>query len=81
MGQLTVRGVDARLVAALKPRAAKHGRSAEAEHRAILEEALGDASQNFWIEAARLREEMKGRQHSDSAEIARAKRDRRHQGE
>ena len=40
MANLVVRNLDQRIVDALKQRAAKHGRSAEAEHRAILEEAL-----------------------------------------
>lgn len=40
MSQLIVRDIDARLVRALKQRAARHGRSAEAEHREILREAL-----------------------------------------
>ena len=38
--QLIVRNVDERLVRALKRRASKHGRSAEAEHREILRSAL-----------------------------------------
>jgi hypothetical protein len=37
---LVVRGVDEEIVRALDERAAAHGRSAEAEHRAILTEAL-----------------------------------------
>jgi plasmid stability protein len=41
MANLVVRNLDQRLVDALKQRAARHGRSAEAEHRAILEEMLG----------------------------------------
>ncbi|MFZ1431454.1 MAG: hypothetical protein WAS21_32425 [Geminicoccaceae bacterium] len=40
MATLIVRRVDARLVDALKERALRHGRSAEAEHRAILEAEL-----------------------------------------
>jgi plasmid stability protein len=40
MPDLLVRGVDEALVKALKARAGAHGRSAEAEHRAILAEAL-----------------------------------------
>jgi antitoxin FitA len=40
MAQLLVRNVDRRVVAALRSRAASRGRSAEAEHRAILEHAL-----------------------------------------
>jgi antitoxin FitA len=46
--QLLVRNLDARLVAALKVRAARHGRSAEAEHREILERALlGPSADDF----------------------------------
>lgn len=40
MGQLTVRKVDAEIIRRLKIRAAEHGRSAEAEHREILKQAL-----------------------------------------
>lgn len=40
MKQLVVRNVDDETVRALKQRAARHGRSAEAEHRAILRDAL-----------------------------------------
>ncbi|MDX2015094.1 MAG: hypothetical protein SFW67_33175 [Myxococcaceae bacterium] len=40
MAQLIVRNLDAAVVRALKQRAAARGRSAEAEHRALLEEAL-----------------------------------------
>jgi antitoxin FitA len=37
---LIVRKVDAKIVKSLKEQAARNGRSAEAEHRAILEAAL-----------------------------------------
>jgi plasmid stability protein len=40
MANLVVRNLDQRIVDALKQRAARHGRSAEAELRAILEEVL-----------------------------------------
>jgi len=40
MATLTVRHLDAELVRRLRVRAAEHGRSAEAEHRAILCAAL-----------------------------------------
>jgi plasmid stability protein len=40
MADLVVRNLDQRIIDALKQRAARHGRSAEAEHRAILEEVL-----------------------------------------
>ena len=44
MGSLIVRGVDDDLIARLKRRAAAHGRSAEAEHRDILHQALTEGS-------------------------------------
>jgi len=40
MADLLVRGIDEELVRVLKERAGAHGRSAEAEHRAILAAAL-----------------------------------------
>ncbi len=40
MANLIVRDIDESLVRALKQRAAKHGRSAEAEHREILASVL-----------------------------------------
>lgn len=40
MGQLLVRNIEDRVVGALKERAARSGRSAEAEHREILRAAL-----------------------------------------
>lgn len=40
MTQLIVRNLDEEIVRELKLRAARHGRSAEAEHREILREAL-----------------------------------------
>lgn len=40
MGQLLVRRIEDRVVAALRARAARNGRSLEAEHRELLREAL-----------------------------------------
>jgi len=40
MSNLIVRNLDKSIVDALKKRAVQHGRSAEAEHRALLEELL-----------------------------------------
>jgi len=52
MAQLTVRNVDEEIAEALKKRARQAGRSAEAEHRRILEEALRPrTSQDFFSEA------------------------------
>jgi hypothetical protein len=47
MGSLIVRGVDDCLIASLKARAAAHGRSAEAEHRDILRQALSERSNDM----------------------------------
>jgi plasmid stability protein len=40
MANLIVRNLDPRIVDALKKRAVRHGRSAEAEHRELLESVL-----------------------------------------
>ena len=76
MGQLTVRKVDEELIRRLKIRAAKHGRSAEAEVRAILEEALRAEGEDFWAIADRLRAETPQPQ-SDSGDLVREMRDER----
>ena len=55
MAQLTVRSIPDDLAAALKARAARSGRSAEAEHRRILEEALRADQGASFFEAARAR--------------------------
>lgn len=57
MGRLLVRDVDDELIAALKRRATRNGRSAEAEHRAILETVLSAEMETFAEMAARLRAE------------------------
>jgi antitoxin FitA len=50
MPDLLVRGVDEEIVKALKERAGAHGRSAEAEHRAILAEALARPKRRSFAE-------------------------------
>jgi antitoxin FitA len=55
MDQPIVRGLDDRLIQALKLRAARAGRAAEAEHRAILEQAFQGETETFAEAAARLR--------------------------
>jgi antitoxin FitA len=72
--QLTVRGLDPALVAALKRRAADHGRSMEAEHREVLREALMPGRKNFWERAAALRKEFHW--DGDSADLIREDRNR-----
>ena len=61
MPQLLVRDVPRDVVDALKRRAADHGLSAEAEHRAILEAALKAGRAGFRERAGRLRDETRGR--------------------
>lgn len=51
MAQLVVRNLDEQVVNALRKRAAEHGRSAEAEHRAILDEALLPVKKKSFMEA------------------------------
>jgi len=79
MAQLLVRDIPAETVAELKRRAKKNGRSAEAEHRAILEEALKPKNEDFWKRAEKLRNELaeSGRTFSDSTELIRQDRDSR----
>jgi antitoxin FitA len=77
MAQLLVRDLSSDLVEALKRRAAKHGRSAEAEHRIILEEALLPQDNGFWERAAKLREETRGRITIPSEDLIRQDRDER----
>ena len=75
---LTVRDVDREIAQALKVRAAANGRSAEAEHRIILREALAPSqarAEDFAAAAARLRARL--RHDGDSGELVRAARDGR----
>jgi plasmid stability protein len=78
MAQLTVRNLDSDLVQRLKIRAARHNRSAEAEHRAILEGALRAVPADFWERARKLRTAVKGRSDTDSVTLLRQDRDRDH---
>jgi plasmid stability protein len=75
MSQLTVRNVSAQLVRSLKQRAVAHGRSAEAEHREILREALlPEGEADFVSRAKALRQRL--RSTVDSSELIRTDRDR-----
>jgi antitoxin FitA len=74
MTQLTVRNVSEQIVRTLKQRAAAHGRSAEAEHREILREALLEREEDFATRAKALRQRLCSA--VDSSELIRADRDR-----
>ena len=77
-GNLQVRNLDDDLIVRLKRRAARHGRSAEAEHREILRQALSsEVEPSFQELAAKLRELTKGRRHTPAEELMREGRDER----
>jgi antitoxin FitA len=77
-GSLHVRNLDDELTAKLKRRAARHGRSTEAEHREILREALtGEDESSFDKLAADLRQLTKGRKQTPSEVLLREGRDER----
>lgn len=71
MAQLLIRDVPEALVLALQERDAANGRSAEAEHRLILEEALLGGRDEFRQRAGRLRAATAGRIKGESAEFIR----------
>lgn len=78
MASLHVRNVDDEIVQRLKQRAQRSGRSAEAEHREILREALSGEKILTWDEmAAKLRQLTSGRKHTPSEVLLRESRDER----
>jgi antitoxin FitA len=81
MASLHVRNLDEDLVRRLKERAARHGRSAEAEHREILREALfgtdNHRNQKFLELAAEIRKLSAGRAQTPSQVLQREGRDER----
>ncbi len=77
-GNLHERNLDDVLIARLKRRAARHGRSTEAEHREILRQALAcDDEPSFDKLAADLRELTKRRKQTPSEILLREGRDER----
>jgi antitoxin FitA len=71
MGVLTVHGLDDALIRDLRNRAARHGHSAEAELRLILQEALRSPRKSFKSIARRRRKSLEGQDFSDSTDIIR----------
>jgi antitoxin FitA len=77
-GSLHVRNLDDELIARLKRRAARHGRSTEAEHREILRQALvGEEETSFETIAAGLRKLTRDRRQTPSEILLREGRDER----
>jgi plasmid stability protein len=78
LGSLLVRNLDDELIVKLKLRAARNQRSAEAEHREILQNALsGEPRGSFKEIAAKLRAMTAGRRHTPSEQLLREGRDER----
>jgi plasmid stability protein len=68
-GNLHVRNLDDDLIVRLKQRAARHGRSTEAEHREILRQALaGEIETSFDALATELRK-LTARRHQTPSEV------------
>lgn len=77
-GNLHVRNLDDELIVRLKRRAARHGRSTEAEHREILRQALANEDEpSFDKLAADLRKLTRRRNQTPSEILLREERDRR----
>lgn len=77
-GNLHVRNLDDDLITKLKLRAARHGRSAEAEHREILRQMLETEDEpSFDDLAADLRKLTGGRKQTPSEVLLREGRDER----
>jgi len=78
VGNLHVRKLDDDLIVRLKRRAARHGRSTEAEHREILRQALAaELEPSFDTLAAELRKLTKGRKQTPSEVLLREGREER----
>lgn len=77
-GSLHVRNLDDELITRLKRRAARHGRSSEAEHREILRQALSvETEPSFDTLAAELRKLTKARKQTPSEVLLREGREER----
>ena len=77
-GNLQVRNLDDELIVKLKRRAARHGRSTEAEHREILRSALdAEVEPSFESLAAELRKLTEQRHQTPSEVLLRQARDER----
>lgn len=77
-GNLHVRNLDDDLITRLKRRAARHGRSTEAEHREILRQVLAtEIEPSFDALAAELRKLTRRRKQTPSEALLREGRDER----
>lgn len=80
MPDILLRDLDDETVARLTERARRNQRSLEAELKVIFENAVANeptaaGREEFWRIADDVRERLKGRRHTDSAQIIRESRD------
>ena len=78
MGQLVIPELEATLLQRLHARASAHGRTAEAEVRVILQDALTAVDGGTWARVNALRRELQasGRRFTEAAELVREDRER-----
>jgi plasmid stability protein len=69
MAQVVVRDLKAAVVARLKARAKRHGRSLQTELKEILDTAARQDAVEARAVAARIRRQLGGRAHSDSVDL------------
>ena len=67
MGQVLIRQIPDETIARLKAKAARHGRSLEAELRSVLEHSVAEPQE----ELMRLREALGGKRLPDSSDLVR----------
>jgi plasmid stability protein len=75
MGQLLVRDLDDEVIRRIKQQAAAHGRSTEAEHRAILEAAVRPKGKETPLATSRRFRQELPHGGPDSAELIREQRE------
>ena len=74
MAQILIRNIDDATLETLKLRASQNGRSLQSEVKMILDQAAHVDLQTARLTAARIREKLKGRSTSDSADLLREER-------
>jgi len=68
-GNLHVRNLDDELITRLKRRAARHGRSTEAEHREIFRQALASEAEPLFDKLAAELRKLTGRRKQTPSEV------------
>lgn len=76
MTQILIRGLSPELVEQLKAQAKRHGRSLQAEAKAIIESSAKMSAARARRVFIELRESLEGQVHGDSADLIREDRDR-----